>query len=119
MTKDYIYIKLCGGFSISPSNLKIKLINKYNKTVFAGKTDYFGKIRIPICNNEVYKLIIYSRLSVMKTSLIAKSNEFYRINVSDNKINKHLVTILLMDKYNPNIKIEGGKIILCQDIQFQ
>ena len=60
MKKDYIYIKLYGNFSISPSNLKIKLINKCNKIVFDGKTDNFGKVKIPVCDNMVYKLIIYS-----------------------------------------------------------
>ena len=117
MKKDYIYIKLYGNFSISPSNLKIKLINKCNKIVFDGKTDNFGKVKIPVCDNMVYKLIIYSNLSIVRIPLIAKKNEVYCINISGNKEKKHLITVMLMDKYNPNIKIEGGTIILCQDIQ--
>ena len=40
-------------------------------------------------------------------------------NIDNNKERKHLVTIMLMDKNYPNIKIEGGKMILWQDIQFQ
>ena len=121
MKKDYIYIKLYGNFSISPSNLKIKLINKCNKIVFSGKTDCFGKIKIPICNNRVYKLLVYSNFLILKIPLIAKKNETYCINISDNKINpkKHLVTIRLVDKYNPSIKIKGGEIIIWQDIQSQ
>ena len=41
------------------------------------------------------------------------------VNIDNNKERKHLVTIMLMDKNYPNIKIEGGKMILWQDIQFQ
>ena len=119
MKKDYIYIKLYGNFSISPSNLKIKLINKCNKIVFDGKTDNFGKVKIPVCDNMVYKLIIYSNLSIVRIPLIAKKNEVYGINISGNKVKNHLITVMLMDKYNPNIKIEGGKMILWQDTQYQ
>ena len=109
MTNDYIYIKLCSNNSISLSNIKVKLINKYNKIVFTGKTGCLGKIKM-------YKLVIYSNLLIV-TPLIAKRNKVYCINVDKNKRKKHLVTFMIMDKYNPNIKIEGGTIILCQDIQ--
>ena len=73
----------------------------------------------PICNNEVYKLIVYSNLSIMKIPLIARKNKFYFINIGNYKRKDHLVTVLLMDKYYPNIKIEGGQMILWQDIQSQ
>lgn len=121
MKSDYIYIKLFSNRNINLSNLKIKLINKCNEIVFDGTIDCFGKIKISICDNEVYKLIIYSDLSIIKIPLIAKKNEVYNINISNNNSNsgKHLVTIMLMDKYNPNIKIKGGKIIIWQDTQFQ
>ena len=118
MTNDYIYIKLCSNNSISLSNIKVKLINKCNKIVFTGKTGCLGKIKIPVCNNEVYKLVIYSNLLIV-TPLIAKRNKVYCVNIDNNKERKHLVTIMLMDKNYPNIKIEGGKMILWQDIQFQ
>ena len=116
MINDYIYIKLCSNENINPGNLKVRVINKCNRIVFEGRTDYFGKIKIPVCNNEVYKLVIYSNLLIV-TPLIAKRNKVYCINVDKNKRKKHLVTFMIMDKYNPNIKIEGGTIILCQDIQ--
>ena len=122
MTHDYIYIKLYSNVNINLSDLKVKLINKCNKIVFSGKTDCFGKIKIPICANEVYKLIVYYNLSIFKIPLIAKKNEVYCINISNNNNQnkeKHLITIRLMDKYNPNIKIKGGKMIIWQDIQSQ
>ena len=119
MTSDYIYIKFCSNESISLGNLKLKLKNKCNEIVFEGITDNFGKVKIPICNNEVYKLVIYSNLSIVKIPLIARKDNVYCINVSNNKSKEHLVTILLKDKYYPNIKIEGGKMILWQDIQSQ
>ena len=119
MTNDYIYIKLYSNVNINLSDLKVKLINKCNKIVFSGKTDCFGKIKIPICDNEVYKLFVYSNLSILKVPLIARKNEIYCINISSNKRKNHLVTVLLKDKYYPNIKIERGKMILWQDIQFQ
>ena len=119
MTKDYIYIKLCSNDSLNLSNLKVKLINKCNKIVFDGITDNFGRVKLPICDNEVYKLVIYSNLSIVKISLIARKDNVYCINVSNNKSKEHLVTVLLKDKYYPNIKIEGGKMILWQDIQSQ
>ncbi len=120
MTNDYIYIKLCSNVNINSSNLKVKLINKCNKIVFSGKTDRFGKIKIPICDNEVYKLIVYYNLAISKIPLIAKKDEVYCININNNKNKgKHLITIRLMDKYNPNIKIKGGEMIIWQDIQSQ
>ena len=109
MKNDYIYIKLCGNESIKSNNIKVKLKNKCNKIVFEGMTDNFGKIKIPICDNEVYRLIIYSNLVIIIVPLIAKSN----------KTKEHLITVLLKDKNYPNMKIEGGKIILWQDIQSQ
>ena len=119
MKKDYIYIRLYGNLSISSSNLKVKLVNKCNEIVFDGTTNFFGKVKIPVCDNNVYKLIIYSNLLIMTIPLIAKTNEVYCINIGSNKVKKHLVTVTLMDKYNPNIKIEGGKMILWQDTQYQ
>ena len=119
MTSDYIYIKFCSNESISLGNLKLKLKNKCNEIVFEGITDNFGKVKIPICNNEVYKLVIYSNLSIVKIPLIARKDNVYCINIGNNKRKEHLVTVLLKDKYYPNIKIEGGKMILWQDIQSQ
>ena len=55
----------------------------------------------------------------MKIPLIARKNKFYFINVGNYKRKDHLVTVLLTDKYYPNIKIEGGKMILWQDTQYQ
>ena len=119
MANNYIYIRFCSNESICLSNLKVKMINKCNKIVFDGRIDNFGKIRIPIYDNEVYKLIVYSNLSIIKIPLIARKNKLYCINISDNKRKEHFVTFLLKDKYYPNIKIEGGKMILWQDIQSQ
>lgn len=121
MIKNYIYIKLCSDGSINPSNLKVKLINKCNEIVFEGTTDYFGKIKIPICNNEIYKLVVCSNVSIISIPLIAKKNEVYCISISSNNLNnkKHLITVMLMDKNNPDIKINGGEMIIWQDIQSQ
>ena len=121
MKNDYIYIKLCGNESIKSNNIKVKLKDKCNKIVFSGKTDRFGKIKMPICDNEVYKLIVYYNLAIFKIPLIAKKDKLYCINISNNNENnkKHLITIRLIDKYNPNIIIKGGKMIIWQDIQSQ
>ena len=119
MKTDYIYIKLCSNESMNLSNLKIKLEDKCNKIVFDGMTDKFGKAKIQICNNDVYKLVIYSNVSILKIPLISIKDKVYCINISNNKRKEHLVTVLLKDKYYPNIKIEGGKMILWQDTQYQ
>ena len=121
MTNNYIYIKFFSNENISLSMLEVKLINKYNKVIFTGKTDYFGKIKIPACDNEIYKLVIFSNSLIKKVPLIARKTEFYGINISNISPNnkKNPVTIVLMDKYNPNIKIERGKMIIWQDIQSQ
>ena len=121
MKNNYIYIKLNSNGNIYPGNLKIELVNRCNKNIFNGKTDYFGKIKIPINNNEVYRLVIYSNLLIMKIPLIAIKDEVYYINIGNNGVSnrKHLVTFTLMDKYNPNIKIKGGNLIIWRDIQSQ
>ena len=121
MTKDCIYIKIYNNLGIKTNNLKVKLIDKYNKIAFKGITDNFGRVKIPICDNDIYRLIIYSNLSILKIPLIAKKNKVYCINIINNIANnrKYLVTFMLIDKYNPNIKIEGGNMILWQGTQFQ
>ena len=55
MTSDYIYIKLYNDKDMS---LNVKLKDKCNKVVFEGKTDNLGRIKIPICNNELYNLYL-------------------------------------------------------------
>jgi len=114
MQKDYIYIKLSGGVC---HNYKIILKNKCNNIVFNGITDNQGKIRIPIQNNEVYQLFVFSNLGTSIISLIGRKNSFYNININNKE--KRIITILLNDANYPNIKIKGGKMILWQDIQFQ
>ena len=121
MTKDYIYIKLCSNDNLSLSNLKVKITNKYNKIVFDGTTDDYGKLNVSIFDNEVYTLTVYSKFSIIKIPFIAQKKKVYYINISNNNLRcrKHLVTFMLTDKYNPNIKIKGGKMIIWQDIQSQ
>ena len=46
------------------------------------------------------------------------NNKLKNIDIN-NKIDNHPITLLLIDTHYPNIKIEGGKIVLWQDIQFQ
>lgn len=117
MAKDYIYVKLYNNNGLSSNNARVKLKNKCNKIVFDGKTNYFGKIKIPVCNNKVYKLIVYYNLTKKVIPLIAIANEVYCINIGSNKNKKHLIAILLKDKNYPNIRIEGGMMTLCQDTQ--
>lgn len=119
MQKDYIYIKLCDGISIPKTKLILK--DKCNKVVFESFSEEISKIRIPICDREVYKLIITSKTNKFIVPLIAKKNETYCINIGSNNPNskKHLITIRLMDANYPNIRIKGGEIIIWQDIQSQ
>ena len=119
MQKDYIYIKLCDGINIPKAKLILK--NKCNIVVFESSLEEIGKIRIPICDREVYKLIIISKTNKFIVPLIAKKNETYCINIGSNNPNskKHLITIRLMDANYPNIRIKGGEIIIWQDIQSQ
>ena len=96
--EDYIALKLCSNLGFGFSNLKVYLKNSCNEVVFEGVTDSFGFVKLPICDGKVYKLVI---------------------NMDSFKNKKHLVTLLLVDKNYPNIKIERGKIILWQDIQYK
>ena len=119
MQKDYIYINLCG--SINMPNSKLLLKDKCNKVVSEFFLEKIGKIRIPICDRKVYKLIIISKSNKFIVPLIAKKNETYCINIGSNNPNskKHLITIRLMDANYPNIRIKGGEMIIWQDIQSQ
>ena len=119
MKKDFIYIRICDGMNLSKT--KIILKDKCNKVVFESFSEEIGKIRIPICDREVYKLIIISKANKFIVPLIAKKNETYCINIGSNNPNskKHLITIWLMDANYPNIRIKGGEIIIWQDIQSQ
>ena len=64
-------------------------------------------------------MVVYTNLSIVQVPLIARKNNLYCINIGGHKRKEQLVTIILMDKNYPNIKIEGGKTILWQDIQSQ
>lgn len=110
MNKDYIYIKIYN------SNItKIILKDTNNKIIFTKIIDKLEKIKVPICNNNIYKLYIYSNQNKTIIPLIAKKNEIYCININTKKPSSHLVTILLTDKQNPNIKIERGEITLWEN----
>lgn len=117
--EDFIALKLCSNLGFGFSNLKVYLKNSCNEVVFEGVTDSFGFVKLPICDGKVYKLVIYSVWETVVISLIAMKNKTYFINMDSFKNKKHLVTLLLVDKNYPNIKIERGKIILWQDIQYK
>ena len=119
MKRDFIYIRICDGMNLGRT--KIILKDKCNKVVFESFSEEIGKIRIPICDREVYKLIIISKANKFIVPLIAKKNENYCINIGSNNPNskKNLITIRLMDANYPNIRIKGGEMIIWQDIQSQ
>ena len=113
MKKDFIYIRICDGINLGRT--KIILKDKCNKIVYEEIIVNLNNIKIPIYNNEVYKLIIISGLKILVIPLIAKE-EKYCININNNNLNKnHLITILLEDANNINIKIKRGEILLWED----
>ena len=75
-------------------------------------------LEIPVCDNEIYQVYILSNIKTLIIPLLAIKNKTYQIDIN-NKIDNHPITLLLIDTNYPNIKIEGGKIVLWQDIQFQ
>ena len=104
MKKDFIYIRICDGMNLSKT--KIILKDKCN-------------IKIPICHNDIYKLFIISGLKIIVIPLIAKRDEIYCININNNFNKNHLITVLLEDANNSNIKIKRGEILLWEDTLFQ
>ena len=115
MKKDFIYIRICDGMNLSKT--KIILKDKCNKIVYEEIIVNLNNIKIPIYNNEVYKLIIISGFKILVIPLIAKRDEIYCININNNNnFNKnHLITVLLEDANNSNIKIKRGEILLWED----
>lgn len=117
MQNEYIYIKLCG---INIPHGKLILKNKCNKTVFSCYIKNTNIIKLPICNLKVYKLIIITDINDYIIPLIARKNKTYYININNNRsVKKRFITIRLMDKNYPNLRIKGGEMIIWQDIQFQ
>ena len=84
MKKDYIYINLYSDKNVSQNSLKIMLKDNCNKIVFKGITNNLGKIKIPICDNELYNLIIYSNIIII-VPLIARKDKIYCVNIDNNK----------------------------------
>ena len=115
MKKNCFYIKIYDGINLTEA--KIILKDKYNKIVFEEKTDKFGKVKIPICNNEIYKLFVFSKTKILIGSLIANKEKVYCININKDSIEnkKQLVTVLLVDAYYQNLKIKKGEMILWQE----
>ena len=83
MKKDYIYINLYSDKNVSQNSLKIMLKDNCNKIVFKGITNNLGKIKIPICDNELYNLIIYSNIIII-VPLIARKDKIYCVNIDNN-----------------------------------
>lgn len=117
MKKDFIYIRICNGINLGRT--KIILKNKCNKIVYEEIIDNLNNIKIPIYNNDIYKLFIISGLKILVIPLIAKRDEIYCININNNFNKSHLITVLLEDANNTNIKIKRGEILLWEDIQSQ
>lgn len=117
MKKDFIYIRICNGINLGRT--KIILKNKCNKIVYEEIIDNLNNIKIPIYNNDIYKLFIISGLKILVIPLIAKRDEIYCININNNFNKNHLITVLLEDANNTNIKIKRGEILLWEDIQSQ
>ncbi len=117
MKKDFIYIRICNGINLGRT--KIILKNKCNKIVYEKTIDNLNNIKIPICHNDIYKLFIISGLKILVIPLIAKRDEIYCININNNLNKNHLITVLLEDANNTNIKIKRGEILLWEDIQSQ
>ena len=117
MKKDFIYIRICNGINLGRT--KIILKNKCNKIVYEEIIDNLNNIKIPICHNDIYKLFIISGLKILVIPLIAKRDEIYCININNNFNKSHLITVLLEDANNTNIKIKRGEILLWEDIQSQ
>lgn len=117
MKKDFIYIRICNGMNLGRT--KIILKDKCNKIVYEEIIDNLNNIKIPVYNNDVYKLFVISGLKIIVIPLIAKRDEIYCININNNFNKNHLITVLLEDANNTNIKIKRGEILLWEDIQSQ
>ena len=113
MKKDFIYIRLCDGMNLGKT--KIILNDKCNKIVYEEIIVNLNNVKIPIYNNDVYKLFIISGLKIIVIPLIAKRDEIYCININNNFNKNHLITVLLEDANNSNIKIKRGEILLWED----
>ena len=113
MKKDFIYIRICDGMNLSKT--KIILKDKCNKIVYEEIIVNLNNIKIPICHYDIYKLFIISGLKIIVIPLIAKRDEIYCININNNFNKNHLITVLLEDANNSNIKIKRGEILLWED----
>lgn len=113
MKKDFIYIRICNGINLGRTKLILK--DKCNKIVYEEIIVNLNNIKIPIYNNDVYKLFIISGLKIIVIPLIAKRDEIYCININNNFNKNHLITVLLEDANNSNIKIKRGEILLWED----
>ena len=117
MKKDFIYIRICDGMNLGRTKLILK--DKCNKIVYEEIIVNLNNVKIPIYNNDVYKLFIISGLKIIVIPLIAKRDEIYCININNNFNKNHLITVLLEDANNSNIKIKRGEILLWEDTLFQ
>lgn len=113
MKKDFIYIRICDGMNLGRTKLILK--DKCNKIVYEEIIVNLNNIKIPIYNKEVYKLFVISGLKIIVIPLIAKRDEIYCININNNFNKNHLITVLLEDANNANIKIKRGEILLWED----
>ena len=113
MKKDFIYIRICDGMNLGRTKLILK--DKCNKIVYEEIIVNLNNIKIPIYNKEVYKLFVISGLKIIVIPLIAKRDEIYCININNNFNKNHLITVLLEDANNANIKIKRGEVLLWED----
>lgn len=117
MVYDILYI-IMGWIMENYINVKIIgygktfiILKEKNKKIFEGYTNNYGKIKIPIINNNIYKLIIKMKNNILIVPIYAKKGYKYCIPINVYK-KENDITVYLKDYNYPEILITKGEVNL-------
>ncbi len=116
MNNEHVYIKLVSNEGLCNNKVDVVLKDNCNNIIFRKVVSIYEKIKLPVFNRKVYKLLICSGNGLIQIPLYALNNQTYYICIDRKNFNnlKHRISVLLFDSSYPEIKIREGEMILWQ-----
>ncbi len=110
MNKGFININLSSNCL---GNTTVCLRNKCNKVVYKDKVN-LGKVKLPICNKNIYKLEVCSLGRRITIPIYAVKGKSYNINLDTIENKSKLKKILIKDSNYNLVNIKEGEITIWQ-----
>lgn len=117
---ENITISCCTFGTLEIYYYEIIILDKNNKKVFEGITNYLGRINLKLPSG-IYKIIVFANPQIepcyFKTVIIVFGDKYntYKFGFSTLKQKNPYVTLSITDQYYDGLPIKKGEIILWQN----